>query len=183
MPEPLAASVSATSLSAMSGSLHQQQLQQQQHQPTLPKFQAINLCQKVSSSSSRNLEELNLFFDENNDLCERTTGGSGLLLIDDVGGRVLTKSPEVSDHIQFLITEVPAEDSDTNGDGASKDKDEKETTDDCDLVAIGEPNLMLIFVRVTEFYCPTNPPDFYFRSPNIIDDLLSHFSISFAVWS
>lgn len=123
LPEPLASSVSATSLSALSGA---------QRQPTLPKLQTINLCHKISS---RNLEELNLFFDQNNDLCERMS--TSLLLVDDGGGVVVTKSPEVSDHIQFLITEVPGE-SDANGGATKKDKDDKETCDDCDLVASGE---------------------------------------------
>lgn len=88
--------------------------------------------------SNRNLEELNLFFDENNDLCERM--GSGLLLIDDTGcGLKKAKTPEVSDHIQFLITEVPGGDTDTNGDGTKKVKDDKkEPNEDCDLVANGE---------------------------------------------
>lgn len=131
----------------------------QRQNQLLPKHQTIN--QLHTMGGSRNLEELNLFFDENDDLCERM--GSGLLLIDDSsGGRKLTKSPEVSDHIQFLITEVPGGDSDdaSNGDGTKKFKDEKkETSDDCDLVANGMyeqyQSILDIFLGLMDSRTPT----------------------------
>lgn len=81
-------------------------------------------------SIPRNLEELNLFFDGNDDLCERAK--INLLSVNEDESAV--KSPEISDHVQFLITEVSSSDAEK---GTRKVNKDDELTDDSEYVANG----------------------------------------------
>lgn len=79
----------------------------------------------------RNLEELNLFFDETDDLCEQRAKINLLSINEDEIG---TKSPEISDHVQFLITEVSSSDAEKGSRKVNKDDD---LTDCSEYVANG----------------------------------------------
>lgn len=95
----------------------QQQQKQQQQQRT------INCRRNIP----RNLDEFNLFFDEKDERAKINL----LSINEDENG---IKSPEISDHVQFLITEVSSSDAEK---GNRKVNKEDELTDDSEYVANG----------------------------------------------
>lgn len=157
---PMPTSISATSLSTSAAMSATTPTQQQQHQQQ--KVQTFNLCH-----NSRKLEELNLFFDANNDLCERT---ASLLAIDE--GHHLQKSPEVSDHIQFLITEVSQSDADDENSSTRRRPEDPSNDELNNLVANGEEKNFFQILGEFSLYCSTT---------NITGNILSSFSIPFDV--
>lgn len=117
---------SSSSLSSITPSNNHHENLQPQQQKQQQQQRTINCRRNIP----RNLEELNLFFDEKDDLCERAK--INLLSINEDENGI--KSPEISDHVQFLITEVSSSDAEK---GTRKVHKEDELTDDSEYVANG----------------------------------------------
>uniref|UniRef100_A0A336MTL7 Guanylate cyclase soluble subunit beta-1 n=1 Tax=Culicoides sonorensis TaxID=179676 RepID=A0A336MTL7_CULSO len=133
---------SSSSLSSITMPNNHEHSQKQQQRTT------INCRQNIST---RNLEELNLFFDVNDGLCDRAKKLNLLSINDEITG----KSAEISDHVQFLITEISSTSFGTDdveqGSSRKVNKDD-ELTDDCEYVAnepLISPNT---FCRIFPFH-------------------------------
>lgn len=114
---------SSSSLTSLSTSNNHTELQEQ-----LKPTRTIN-CR----TSTRKLEELNLYFDDNNDLFQRTK--MNLLSVND--DEMGIKSPEISDHVQFLITEVTSSTGDDAEKRSRKVHKDDEMIDDAGFIANG----------------------------------------------
>ncbi|XP_063704653.1 guanylate cyclase soluble subunit beta-1 isoform X2 [Culicoides brevitarsis] len=117
-------------LASSSNSHHHEQPQRQQPQ-------------RCRRNIPRNLEELNLYFEDD----ERKSAKINLLSMNDEENGV--KSPEISDHVQFLITEVNSSNAEKGTRIVNKDDD---VTDDSEFVAnepLISPNT---FCRIFPFH-------------------------------